>query len=121
MSEILVCQNATCECDAGVSTVALTVTSQAIVNINGQLVATQADCAYPANLAGFGVCNILTDAAEGTPTTCSPVFVGTWLECSTKVSLNGSPALLEGSTLACAVGGSISIVDPNNTKVDSAS
>ncbi|MGE3808095.1 MAG: DUF4280 domain-containing protein [Gemmataceae bacterium] len=121
MPEILVCQNAVCSCSASLNEEPslLTVTNNPITKVNGLFVATQMDYMFGPNLAGFGICDILTTEAEGVETPCAPVLAAPWQGCSTKVKINGLPALLQEATLTCAIGGQISIDDPNNVKVNS--
>ena len=68
------------------------------------------------NLIPAGICTILTSLA-GIPIPCTPVPVSPWITGFPSVLINGSFALDNFSMCACAIGGVISIVFPNNETV----
>ncbi|HSI14179.1 MAG TPA: PAAR-like protein [Chthoniobacter sp.] len=66
-----------------------------------------------ANIPSFGVCAILTAAALGVPTPCTPAPTGAWTPGSVSpVQMSGIPALLATDTLVCGVGGVIKVSSP---------
>ncbi len=115
MPEVVV-QNAQLICTAQSTPSVLTVTSQAKTSATSQLVGTINDNSL-ANIGTFGICSILTAQAGGTPTPCSPNIPSTWAPGSTKITCNSKKCLLVTDTLACAVGGTISISSAGQTKV----
>jgi Domain of unknown function (DUF4280) len=115
----VVCQGAMCMCPLGTAPSTLSVTSQQIVTINSLFVATIQDCMIGANLPPFGTCQILTASASGVPTPCAMVPAGTWMPGSTVHSINNLPVLTDICKLICGIGGMITIVNPNNTIMQS--
>lgn len=109
-----VCQGAMCICPLGTAPATLTVTSQMIYKIGGMLVATIQDCAPMVNLPPFGTCNTLTAAASGVPTPCALAPVGMWMPGSVVQRINNIPVLTQVCTLACGIGGVVTITNPNN-------
>jgi hypothetical protein len=99
----------------GTTPSSLTVTSQQIETIDGMLVATVEDFAPDSNLPSFGICMTLTAEAEGVSTPCSPALSSPWTPGSTVKTINGMAVLTASSTLACDIGGAITITDPGNT------
>jgi len=69
-----------------------------------------------ANIPPFGTCNVLTAAAAGVPTPCVPAIPAPWAPGSPTVMVRGMPALNSTSKCVCAIGGSISILNPGTTK-----
>ena len=113
----VVCKGAMCTCPLGTAPATLTVTSQQTLKIGGMLVATIQDCSPGANLPPFGTCNTLTAAAQGVPTPCALAPVGTWTPGSTVQKINSIPVLTQSCTLACGIGGVVTISNPNNVIV----
>lgn len=105
MSQIgqeLVCNGAICRCDKGALPSSLQVTSQQSNYLQGKLVATTLDKRF----LPFGTCMLKNN------TPCMPVPL-LWQDAFDLVQvLNpGSHPLLEKSTIRCAIGGKISIVN----------
>ena len=106
-------QGAELTCSCGDAPSKLTVTSQTTDKIGGQLAATIKDHAPNVNIMPFGTCKTLTASASGTPTSCVPATTLPWTPGSTSIVLIGSnPGLLDTDTLACTVGGAISVSNP---------
>ena len=92
------------------------------VQASGQVAATVQDFAPMANIPSFGMCMTpsnpqvaaATSAALGvlTPQPCIAVTTSPWMPGSTKVLVNGVPALTATSTCQCMWGGVISVVSP---------
>jgi hypothetical protein len=114
---LVVCQGAMAMCPLGTAPSTLTVTSQQSYTIGGMLVATIQDCNPMVNLPPFGTCNTLTAAAQGVPTMCALAPVGMWTPGSTLQKINNIPVLTQACTLACGIGGVITITNPNNVVV----
>lgn len=114
MADYAVCQGATCSCTQGSATASLTVTSQTLAKIANNLVATVNDYIAYTNLPAFGNCTILTSAANGVSQPCVPAAAAPWSPGSELQQINGFAVLTKSCTLACSIGGSISISDPNN-------
>lgn len=112
-----VVNSAQLRCTCGDAPSPLTVTSQTQVMIGGQLAATVMDYAPTANIAPFGTCKTLTSAASGVPTACLPATAAPWTPGSTSVVRIGNfNGLLSTDTLACTVGGVISVESPGQTQ-----
>jgi hypothetical protein len=110
---------ATLKCSCGSVPAKLLVTSQMLCTIGDLPVATVNDCQPMANVPPFGICQVLTAAAGGTPTPCTMVPAGPWLPGSaTRITLGDQLALLSTDLLKCGVPGVISIVDPGQPKTD---
>ena len=114
MGELVVCEGATCTCDQGDAPSTLVVTSQEVVEIDGMMVATVADCVTETNVPSFGTCTILTAEAEGVTTPCVPVPAGEWEPGSEVQTIDEMAVLTQASTLTCSIGGEITITEPNN-------
>jgi hypothetical protein len=98
----LVCQGAVCRCDKGTAPSALQITSPHNSYLQGKLVATTQDKTF----APFGSCALKNNNP------CVPALLE-WQGAFELVEVN-SPArhpLLEKSTIKCAVGGQVSIID----------
>lgn len=114
MPQPIACDGALCQCAAGSSPAALTVTCQPIYKIGGSLAATIMDMTPGANVKPFGTCSILTAAAQGVTTPCVPAPVAPWTPGSMIQKVYGLPLLLLSAKLQCGIGGAISIVEPRN-------
>lgn len=112
MAGYIVVEGATLSCPAGSEPVTLVVTSNTIEKISGELVATVADAVSMSNVPSFGTCTILTAQANGVTCPCVPSIAGLWTPGSTTHKIGGVAVLTQSATLACAIGGSISIDDP---------
>jgi hypothetical protein len=82
--------------------------------IKGMLVATIQDAMPGTNIPPFGTCKTLTASASGVPTPCALAPIGTWIPGSIVKKINNIPVLTDASTLACGIGGVITISNPNN-------
>ncbi len=110
-----VVNTALCACSFGAVPVALTVTSQATVQMCGQMAATILDNQCPT----FGMCSnpanpsvaSATAAALGvlTPMPCKPVTVAPWTPGCPTVLVCGKPLLNNTSMLTCGYGGVIQV------------
>ena len=124
---VLVVTGAKCTCPFGTVPCTLNATSQLSCMADGRPIATIRDMQPGINLPSFGMCTSLanptvaaaTAAALGvlTPQPCTMVPAGTWIASSPKVLIGGTPCLTGDATLVCGFGGgTISIVDPGQTK-----
>lgn len=114
-------------CSFGQGMASLSPTSQVKIRFGGMAAATIKDAQAVTNIASFGMCTSLlnpqvasaTAAALGvlTPQPCMPNPVGTWRAAQTKCLASGAPCLTQDSTLMCAYGGCISIVNAGQTTV----
>ena len=124
----LVVNGATLRCSQGLATGSLVTTNQARSKASDTLLATIMDYAPLSNITGFGNCNTqsnpavaaATSAASGvhTPAPCIPATSAPWTPGASRVQASGLPALTADSTCMCAYGGSISIEDPSQQRVD---
>ena len=88
----------------------LVVTSNTVVHCDDQLCATIADCAPGTNIKPFAGC-----AITGGP--CSPSPVGMWGPGSAVTTHLDQKALRKSDTLACAVGGTISVMSAGQSRM----
>lgn len=102
-------------CTMGTAPSTLIATNAPTVLIEGKPAGTILDHAPMVNIPPFGTCNILTAAASGVPTPCVPATMP-WTPGSTTVLLCGKPALRQGDMCQCAIGGTISIVNPGTVR-----
>ncbi len=103
-----VCNGAPCRCDKGTTPSPLPVTSQQFVTLQGKLQATTLDKAF----VPFGSCALKNNQP------CVPELLR-WekaFEVST-VQVKGCHPLLDQSTIRCAVGGVVSILNTLQIKV----
>jgi hypothetical protein len=107
-----------CICTMGAAPSPIVVTSNQTEFCNGQLSATIMDYVSLTNITPFGTCTTLTAAANGVPTPCVPATQSPWTTGSPITSIQKIPSLRECDTLACLVGGTISIQFPGQTQVD---
>ena len=92
------------KCTFGTTPATLNVPIPRTLKINGKNVANQMDCIPIVNVGCFGKCNMVPTA----PKPCTPA--GYWVNTSTKVSVDGMPALTTDSNMICTCGaGLISI------------
>ena len=111
MASPIVVMGATMSCTMGDSSGTLTVTSQMIMQINGELVATVQDSAGFTNIPMFGCCTIMSLLALH-PQPCLPDTGGQWAPSLPAPSqINGLEVLTSPCTLACSIGGTISVDD----------
>lgn len=96
--------------------------------LEGKPALTIKDGAFGANILPFALCNApanpaviaATAAALGvpTPSVCLGNFVTPWIvPGDSKLKINGVPLLTMGSTIQCAWGGTVKIIDPGQKKV----
>jgi hypothetical protein len=113
---LAVVMGATLQCTCGSAPSKLIVTSQAQAQIGQKLGATVQDHQPVVNIPPFGTCSVLTAAASGTPTPCTPAPAGPWAPGSTSnIKIGSNAALLSTDTLQCTVPGLITIADPGQT------
>jgi hypothetical protein len=95
----------------------LIVTSQPNVFASEQLCATIADCIPMANILPFGPCALtpLPPSPSGGP--CIPKPVGMWTPGSPTTTYDGIPALRVTDVLQCAMGGTITFVEPGQPEL----
>jgi len=96
-----VCSGALCRCDKGTLPMPLNVLSNQTVSLQGKLMATTLDKAFPP----FGTCVVKNNLP------CVPVLL-LWQDYFAEVSLvaPGCHPLLEKSTIKCAIGGTVSVL-----------
>lgn len=113
MSELIVVEGAQMECDKGVMSTRLVVTTNPFVQVNGRLVASIHDRRLGANIKSpyFNLCKI-----TGKP--CRPSIPQPWTPGGSSVLVPTLlPVLPESATLKCTVGGKISVTDPGQVLV----
>jgi Domain of unknown function (DUF4280) len=110
---------ATLQCNCGNAPAKLIVDTQTQFTIDGQPVGTILDFKPSANIPSFGTCSLLSAAASGTPTPCTPAPAGPWMPGSaTQVQISDQLALLSTDRLTCGVGGVISIQDSGQQQTE---
>ena len=110
----LVVNNSQMQCSQGTDISAINISSQNIVAIAGEFVATEEDKISVGNIPSFGVCK-----CSSTNPPCTPQPQG-WQQTTQKDCINGMKKLTEQSFCMCAKGGRISFVDTgSNTFVES--
>src|ERR1700683_2462814 len=117
-----VCNGATLQCDMGLTPSTLVVLPTNRVTTNQQPDANIMDNIPLVNIMSFGMCSSpanpevasATTAAMGvlTPMPCVPVIPAPWTPGAETVLLADNPTLDDTSTLMCAWGGEIAIVNP---------
>lgn len=120
---VIVTTGASVMCTFGTAPASLTVTSQNTILGEGKPVATIGDT----TISTCGMCSSLgnpqvasaTAAALGvlTPQPCVPVFAGSWIPGGTGILAGGKPCLTNEGRGMCAYGGSLSIVNPGQSRV----
>ena len=110
----LVVNNSQTQCSQGTDISAINISSQNIVAIAGEFVATEEDKIGVGNIPSFGVCKC---SSPNPP--CIPQPQG-WQQTTQKDSINGMKKLTEQSFCMCAKGGRISFIDTgSNSFVES--
>ena len=110
----LVVNDSQMQCSQGTDISAINISSQNIVAIAGEFVATEEDKIGVGNIPSFGVCKC---SSPNPP--CLPQPQG-WQQTTQKDSINGMKKLTGQSFCMCAKGGRISFVDTgSNTFVES--
>ncbi len=110
----LVVNNSQMQCSQGTDISAINISSQNIVAIAGEFVATEEDKIGIGNIPSFGVCKC---SSPNPP--CIPQPQG-WQQTTQMDNINGMKKLTEQSYCMCAKGGRISFVDTgSNTFVES--
>lgn len=99
--EEFVCSGALCRCDKGLLPMPLMVNSNQTVKLQGRLVATTLDKVFPP----FGTCAVKNN------TPCVPALL-MWQDYyeTVGIAVPGAHPLLEKSTIKCALGGTVSIM-----------
>jgi len=123
----LVVMGAMCKCSMGTGPCSLILTPENMTQGSMVSAATVMDQKVT-NLPSFIMCTTqsnpavaaATSAAMGTPTPapCVPVIGGPWSPGSSKVKINNKAALMDSDTCSCSYGGTISVSDPGQTKID---
>ncbi len=91
-------------CDKGTALIPLVASGNAAVSVCGALAAVVSDVLPGQNISPFGVCSILTAA-------CTPLPNGEWVNPIVNTCIIGNKeSLLEGATLPCLIGGTISVM-----------
>jgi len=119
MATVLV-TGGTLKCPFGDAISKFTATNAPTMKISGQMIGTINDAAGGMNIASFGMCKSLanpavqaaTAAAMGvlTPQPCMP-NTSRWIAIGI-VTMNGKQVLSNECCIACAYGGTVSVVDP---------
>lgn len=65
----------------------------------------------------FGICQILTMQAQGTPMPCQCAFIPPWEKSSNSLLVSGKKVVVEDSMLKCGIGGKIKILSTKNLTV----
>ncbi|OHT44993.1 DUF4280 domain-containing protein [Flavobacterium tructae] len=107
MATQYVCNGALCICDQGATGGVLDVKSQNNIFIQEKLMATDSDLTFKIPLSGICAIN---------QKNCSPVFLTKWENPANNVFEGDKKALVKTSTLACNVGGEISITSSQQTE-----
>jgi hypothetical protein len=93
-------------------------------NAGGQSTATILDHLPLVNIAPFGPCSSPTFpptlAAMGVPQQCVPNTLTPWTPGSSVVTIGQKPALVQSDKCQCVWGGTITIANPGQTKVEDA-
>ncbi len=123
---VAVVNGASCVCSFGTAPGTLNSTNNFTVLADGKPICLMTDIAGGANISPFAMCTSLanpavsaaTAAALGvlTPQPCMPTVAGTWMG-GAKTLVGGKPCLTLDSKCMCSFAGSISIVNPGQTKV----
>lgn len=112
----LVCTGASLACSMGAAPATFAATGASVSTASPVGVVTDTTMA---SIPGFGMCSSLanpqvasaTSAAQGvlTPQPCLPVIVSPWSPGSSRVTVQGVPALDDSSQCSCGWGGSITV------------
>jgi hypothetical protein len=98
-------------CDKGTAMVPLVASGSGNVQICDQFAAVVTDVMPGANISPFGIC-VITNAV------CSPTPVGKWVNPFANNCIMGrEQTLLQGATLPCAIGGTISVMSAAQASV----
>lgn len=99
-----------------------------VLTANTKPIANNLDIIPFLNIPPFGSCMSIanpmviaaTAAAFGvlTPQPCIPIPVSPWSPAAIKTKIGGNPVVLANSKTMCAWAGSISVVNPGQTKID---
>ena len=108
----LVKNKALAQCSMGTGPGAVMVLRPRTVKLTGENAGDDSEKGISACGNCTSINNPAVVAADGAPVPCTPMpATFKWDGLSTVVKMNGSPALLSGSTLKCYFGGKMSIVD----------
>lgn len=109
----IITNKAKIQCSLGASVVSIIVTSQSIAEIEGELIATDADNIPFANIPPFGACRRSSNCPP-----CTPSLIK-WNATSARNDINGCKMLTKDSFCNCMNGGKISFLDSGmNTITD---
>lgn len=118
----LVCNGATLTCSFGTVPSTMTVTPEKRVNVANMPAATIMDFVPLKNIMSFGMCSAptnpavisATSAAAGTftPAPCVPATAAPWMPGSSRVMINGQPALHSACKCMCTWLGVITVTNP---------
>lgn len=100
-------------CTCGMLPTPLQVSSNTLTLVQGQYIATTADCAPIANIVPFGLCKMKPTIAGFLP--CIPV-PSAWTGFLASIQILGNNPLLKTSTIACGCGGMILFQDSGQKK-----
>ncbi|MBU2700778.1 hypothetical protein Ga0466249_001883 [Sporomusaceae bacterium BoRhaA] len=98
-----VVRGATVRCNKGSTASRLNLPKSHGVYVNEKAVLNDHDCISGSNVMPFGTCSMIHK--------CSPFLALKWEQAKDTTLVKGQPALLATSTLSCAVGGVITVVD----------
>lgn len=107
---LYVCRGATLKCSRGTAPCTFNVIDKYQVSIQGKAMATIEDNTI-ANIPGFATCK-----RHDLPP-CTPNLTGKWKGRKKDVVIHNIPALLKRSTIKCAFGGTIKVVNPGQKLV----
>lgn len=107
MATKYVCNGALCACNQGSKSGTLDVKSQNNIFIQEKLMATDDEKTFESPF--FGTCAVIQNKP------CSPSIMTKWEKPASTVNGSDKKALLETSTLICAIGGQIMITNPLQT------
>ncbi len=117
---MLVTANALLQCSMGKTPCPLQVIDPTVQGPSGA-VANIMDSKFPVNISNFGMCTSPTNptviAKGGAPSPCVPATPGPWVPGCPTVLVRNMPALDSGSTLVCALGGTIQVTFPGQVTV----
>lgn len=111
MSQKYVTQGAILTCNQGTAPGTLQVTSNFVIKSQNKPIATELDKAPFVNIPPFAICGILS---KSSPVPCVPAPI-MWTDTHPTTKCCGFKALLNKSTIQCAIGGKISITNTAQT------
>jgi len=106
-----VTHGATLRCSKGTAPNTLKIMDKNQIYIKGKPVATVDDCKAMMNIPSFATCR----RRHSPP--CTPIPIGKWKNGKNEVVAKGTPSLMDNSTIKCAHGGTIKIINPGQKLV----